>query len=61
MAKGKKTLVIQGFDWIIRVLMKLSHKVERAFANDYYDLEFSKYKDNSYCSIGFKESIKRTI
>ena len=61
MAKGKKTLVIHGFDWIIRVLMKLSHKVERAFANDYYDLEFSKYKDNSYCSIGFKESIKRTI
>ncbi len=33
MAKGKKTLVIHGFDWIIRVLMKLSHKVERAFAN----------------------------
>ena len=25
------------------------------------DLLDSKYKDNSYCSIGFKESIKRTI
>lgn len=60
-AMGKKTLFVHGFGWIIKVLMKLNHKVERVFANDYYDLEFSKYKNNSYCSIDFEESIKRTV
>lgn len=58
---GKKTIIIPGFGWAIRLVMKMSHKAERAFADDYYDLEFSKYKKNSYCKVNFKESIKRSI
>lgn len=60
-AMGKRTLIIPGFEWAIKVLMKMSHKADRAFANDFYDLKFSKYKDNSYCCVGFKESIRRTV
>lgn len=60
-AMGKKTLIIPGLGWMVRLLMKLSHKAERAFADDYYDLDFSKYRDNSYCTVSFKDSIRRTI
>ncbi|MEG1616766.1 MAG: NAD-dependent epimerase/dehydratase family protein [Bacteroidales bacterium] len=60
-AMGKKTLIIPGFGWAVKLLMKLSHKAHRAFADDYYSLEFSKYRDNTYCSIDFKKSIKKSI
>lgn len=60
-AMGKSTLIIPGFGWVVKLAMKFSHKVERAFADDYYDMKFSKYGDNSYCSVGFSESIKKTI
>lgn len=60
-AMGKGTLIIPGFGWAVKLLMKLSHKAERAFADDYYDMEFSKYGDNTYCSVGFVESIKESI
>lgn len=60
-AMGKKTLIIPGFGWAVKMLMKFSHKAERAFADDYYDLEFSRYKNNTYCKIEFKESVKKSI
>ena len=60
-AMGKKTLIIPGFGWAVKLLMKLSHKAERAFADDYYDLEFSKYHENTYCSVSFVESVKQSI
>ncbi|MCR4565751.1 MAG: NAD-dependent epimerase/dehydratase family protein [Bacteroidales bacterium] len=60
-ALGKKTLLIPGFNWAIRLLMKCSHTAERAFSNDYYDLTFSQYADNSYCLLSFSETIRRTI
>lgn len=60
-AMGKSTLIITGFGWAVKLLMKLSHKAERAFADDFYDLEFSRYRNNTYCSVGFKESVKKSI
>ena len=60
-ALGKKTILIPGFNWAIRLLMKFSHTAERAFANDYYDLAFSQYADNSYCLLPFSETIRRTV
>lgn len=60
-AMGKKTLIIPGFGWAVKLMMKLSHKADRAFADDFYDLEFSKYRNNTYCTVSFKESIKNSI
>ena len=60
-ALGKKTFLIPGLNWAIRLLMKFSHSAERAFANDYYDLAFSQYADNSYCPLSFSETIRRTV
>lgn len=60
-AMGKKTLIVPGFGWAVKLLMKLSHKAERAFADDYYDIEFSKYNDNTYCSVSFVESVKQSV
>ena len=31
------------------------------FADDYYDIEFSKYNDNTYCSVPFVESVKKSV
>ena len=58
---GKKTYIIPGLAWIVKLLMKLSHKANRAFADDFYDLDFSRYRNNSYCNVDFRESIKRSI
>lgn len=60
-AMGKSTCIIPGFGWAVKLMMKMSHKAERAFADDYYDLEFSRYRNNTYCNIEFKDSIKKSI
>lgn len=60
-AKGKKTLLIPGMGWLIRLMMRFVSKAERAFADDYYDLAFSRYKDNSYCPMDFEITIQRSV
>ena len=60
-AKGKETLIIPGLGWLIRLMMRLFTKAERAFSDDYYDMEFSRYKDNSYCPMDFDKTIKQSI
>lgn len=60
-AKGKKTMIIPGLGWLIRIMMRNVSKAERAFSNDYYDLEFSRYRDNSYCPLSFGETIKLSV
>ena len=57
----KSTCIIPGFGWLIRIMCKVNSKFDRAFQDDYYDLEFSRYRDNSYCKVEFEESIRRTI
>ena len=60
-AKGKKTLLIPGMGWLIRLMMHFVTKAERAFSDDYYDLEFSRYKDNSYCPMDFDTTIQKSV
>lgn len=60
-AKGKKTLLIPGMGWLIRLMMRFVTKAERAFADDYYDLGFSQYKDNSYCPMDFETTIQQSV
>ena len=60
-AMGKKTLLIPGFGWLVKIGMKMMSRVERAFADDNYDLEFSKYGENTYCNLDFQTTIARTV
>lgn len=60
-AMGKKTILIPGLGWLIKFGMKIVPKVERAFADDNYALEFSKYGKNIYCNIDFQTTIDRTV
>lgn len=61
-AMGKKTLIIYGFGWAIKLMMKLSHKAERAFADDFYDLEFSRYRENTYNNkLTFRGTVQKSI
>ena len=60
-ALGKKTLLIPGFSWVIRLLMKFVGMADRAVSDDYYSKELSRYGDSSYCQVDFIESIGRTI
>ena len=60
-AKGKKTLLIPALGWLIRIMMHCVTKAERAFSDDYYDMEFSRYKDNSYCPMEFEDTIMMSI
>lgn len=57
---GKKTLLIPGLSWLVKLMMKCVGMAERAFADDYYDLSFSKYK-GSYCNLDFQTTINRTV
>lgn len=60
-AQGKKTLLIPGMGWLIRLMMHFVTKAERAFADDCYDLGFSQYKNNSYCPLDFETTIQRSV
>lgn len=60
-AKGKRTLLIPGLGWLIRLMMRCVTKAERAFSDDYYDMELSRYNDNSYCPLNFEETIIKSI
>lgn len=58
---GKRTILIPGLGWMIRIMMKCVGKAERAFADDNYDIAFSKYRDNSYCNLDFQTTIDKTL
>ncbi len=60
-AMGKKTLLIPNLGWIIRLMMCFVSKAERAFSDDYYDMDYSRYKDNSYCLMEFEDTIIKSI
>lgn len=59
-ALGKKTFLIPGFGWLIKVMMKCVSMADRAFADDYYALDFSKYKSD-YCNLDYQTTIDRTV
>lgn len=60
-AMGKRTILIPGLGWLVKLGMKMVTKAERAFADDNYDLEFSKYGKNTYCNLDFPTTIEKTI
>lgn len=58
---GKKTILIPGLGWLVRIMMKCVGKAERAFADDNYAIAFSRYRDNSYCNLDFQTTIDKTV
>ena len=58
---GKKTMLIPGLGWLVKIMMKCVGKAERAFANDNYAMTFSRYRDNSYCNLDFQTTIDKTV
>ncbi len=59
-AHGKKVWFTGLFNWCIPLGIKLSRTVQRAFADDCYEMELSDVFDFSYCVVDFEESIRRT-
>lgn len=60
-ALGKNTILIPCLGLLVKICMKFISKAERAFANDNYSIDFSRYKDNSYCNMSFQTTIDKTI
>ena len=57
---GKKIWFTGLFNWAIKPACKMTRFVRRAFADDCYVPELSRYWDNKYCVVSFEESVKRT-
>ena len=56
---GKKTSLIKGFAWALKLLGIFTHKVNKAFGSCYYEQSMSTYKQE-YRLVGLEESIRRT-
>ncbi len=56
---GKKTGLIKGFTWALKLLGVFTHKVSKAFGSSYYEKSMSEYKQE-YRLVGLEESIRRT-
>lgn len=59
LANGKKTRLIKGTAWMLKILSPFTGLVNKAFGNLAYDMKMSEYKEN-YRVCDFEESIKRT-
>lgn len=61
--KGRKMLMIPGFGWLIRLMMKMPGKVgglaTKAFGDSAYDMQMSNYKEN-YRINSLEKSIELT-
>lgn len=61
--KGHGILIVPGFGWAVRLLMRFPGKTgrlaEKAFGDLAYEMSMSSYKEN-YALIGLEESIRRT-
>lgn len=61
MIKGYNIHFIKIFNPLIQLLKNRVRIVNRAFADDAYELTLSKYFDWKYCVSGVEESIKKSI
>lgn len=59
LANGKKTRLVKGTAWMLKILSPFTGLVNKAFGNLAYDMKISEYKEN-YRVCDFEESIKRT-
>lgn len=61
--KEHKIIMISGFGWAIKLIMKIPGKIgglaAKAFGDSAYEMSMSDYKDN-YRVTGLEESIRRT-
>lgn len=55
----KKTYLLKGFSWVIRLLGKVMNPVNKAFGTFYYD-RTEEYFEGRYQIVGFNESISIT-
>lgn len=62
-AKGHKIYILPGFEWMLRLLMKMPGTVgrlaDKAFGDFAYEMSMSKYKED-YCIADLERSIKMT-
>ena len=58
-ACGKRTYLIKGFTWALKLLGHFTGLVNKAFGNLSYDMSLSVYKDD-YQIVSLEESIKKT-
>ena len=56
---GKKTSLLKGFTWALKLLSLFTGKVNKAFGSNYYEQSISEYKQE-YRLVGLEESIRRT-
>ena len=59
LANDKKTPLIKGTTWMLKILSPFTGLVNKAFGNLAYDMEMSEYKEK-YRIFDFEESIRRT-
>ncbi len=57
---GKKTLVLPGFRWVLRLLSHLTPLVNKAMGSMEYDRALGEYKQ-SYELCDFEESVRRSV
>jgi UDP-glucose 4-epimerase len=57
---NKKVYTTGLFNPMISFFLNRIRIVNRAFANDWYSMEISNYKNFEYCIVDFKESIRQT-
>lgn len=58
-AHGRRTLLVRGFGWSLKLAAHLTALVNKAFGSLSYDQSMSRYKED-YQVCGFAESIRRT-
>lgn len=58
-AHGKKTVLVKGFGWALKLLSHFTGLVNKAFGNLTYTKELSKYHTD-YCIFSLQESILKT-
>ena len=62
-AKGHKIMIIPGFGWTIKILMKIPGRIgklaTKAFGDGVYEMSISRYREE-YRVVSLKESIIRT-
>lgn len=59
-AKGKKTVLVPGFNWLFKLLGRGSNAIAKAFGNLTYDKELSLH-DPDYRIYSLEQSIKESV
>lgn len=56
---GKKVVLIRGMEMVLKVLSRMSGRVNKAFGNLSYDKDMSAYRE-AYQKVSLEESIRKT-